>query len=57
MKKLVIILILFIFPIISSQEVTWILGDSLSLNFDEKGYPPKLDKLMNSNSSLYNLAQ
>ena len=56
-KKLVlIILIIVLFPLISSQEITWVLGDSLSLNYEGIGYPPQFDKLTGYNLSDYNLA-
>jgi len=57
MKKVVLAVMLIILsPLILAQETIWIAGDSLSLNYNGEGYPPQLDKLMNSNSIFYNLA-
>src|SRR4030042_7109347 len=57
MKKVVLAMAaILLFPAVLAQETIWIVGDSLSLNYGGEGYPPQLDKLMNSNSSDYNLA-
>jgi len=56
-KLLTLFVLLVIFtPIVLAQDTIWIMGDSLSLNYDGEGYPPQLDEIMNSSSSEHNLA-
>jgi lysophospholipase L1-like esterase len=55
-KGVFVLLVIFLLPMVLAEEKIWVVGDSLSLNYDGEGYPPQLDRLMKTNSSGFNLA-